>query len=72
VSEKAAAAAKLNEQAQLFSMVANYVQIIILAWATLLCTIANRVLTGISWTKSAFASVIALLVAYMIRLFIGL
>jgi hypothetical protein len=72
VSEKAAAAAKLNEQAQLFSMIANYVQIIILAWATLLCTLACRILSGASWMKSALASVIALLVAYMIRLFIGL
>ncbi|MBC7090570.1 MAG: hypothetical protein H5T50_01460 [Nitrososphaeria archaeon] len=72
VSEKAAATAELNEKARLFSIIANYVQIIILAWATLLCTMANRVLTGLSWTKSAVASVIALLVAYMIRLFIGL
>ncbi|MGC8911817.1 MAG: YIP1 family protein [Nitrososphaeria archaeon] len=71
-SEKAAATAELNERALFFSMIANYVQIAVLAWATLLCTMANRVLTGISWTKSAVSSVIALLVAYMIRLFIGL
>lgn len=71
VSEKAAAAAELNEQAFLFSMIANYVQIAILAWASLLCTMANRVLTGLSWSKSAVSSVIALLVAYIIRLFIG-
>jgi len=72
VSEKAAAAAKLNEQAQFFSTVANYVQILVLAWATLLCTIACRAISAASWLKSAMASVIALLVAYMIRLFIGL
>lgn len=71
-AEKAVATTKLNEQASLFSMIANYVQMLIFAWLTLLCTMANRVLSGLSWAKSAFPSVIALLIAYMIRLFIGL
>lgn len=72
VSEKAVTTTKLNEQTSLFSMIANYVQMLIFAWLTLLCTMANRVLSSLSWAKSAFPSVIALLIAYMIRLFIGL
>ncbi|MCX8188782.1 MAG: hypothetical protein N3F64_03655 [Nitrososphaeria archaeon] len=72
VSEKAIETAKLNEAASLFSIIANYVQLLIFAWLTLLCTIANHVLSGLSWAKSAFPSLIALLVSYMIRLFIGL
>ena len=70
-TEMAIAAAKIDDQALLFSTISGYVQIAALVWITALCAIATRLSTGFSWAKSAIACAIALFVAYMIGLLLG-
>jgi len=72
MTEKAAAVTRIDEQILLFSTIANYIQMAVFMWITILCMIATRSLTGLSWTKSAIAGVIASFVAFMLGLFIGI
>jgi hypothetical protein len=70
-SEMAIATAKMNDQTLLFSTINSYMQIAILIWITVLCAIANRLLTGLSWAKSVLSSGLALFIAYMISSLFG-
>jgi len=70
-SEIAIATAKMNDQTALFSTINGYVQIAILIWISVLCAIANRLLTRLSWAKSVLSSGLALFIAYMISSLFG-
>lgn len=67
MTEMIAVATKMSEQASLFLTVRSYIEIAIYTWITLLCTIANRLLTQLSWTKSFLASAVALFFAHIIN-----
>ncbi|MGD0330078.1 MAG: YIP1 family protein [Nitrososphaeria archaeon] len=71
-TEMAAATAKIDSQATLFSTISGYVQVTALVWITALCAIATRLSTGFSWAKSATASAIALFVEFIIGLLLGI
>jgi len=71
-TEMAIATAKMNDQTWLFSTINGYIQIAVFVWITALCATATRLLTELSWAKTTLASAVALFIAYMISLLLGI
>jgi hypothetical protein len=65
------AATKMSDATGLYFNMTGLIQLGIFIWIDILCAIATRLTTGLSWAKSMIASAIALFAAYLIGLFFG-
>lgn len=61
---------KILEETWLYSQVYGYLQIIVYAWTIVLCSIAVRLLTEFSWTKTVLIASVAYFVSILAESFI--
>ncbi|MCS7115030.1 MAG: hypothetical protein RMJ15_01595 [Nitrososphaerota archaeon] len=70
--ESEAAYAKILEETWLVNQIYGYVQVAIIIWTVALCSIAVRLTTGFSWSKSLLITVVAYFAATIAQNFLGI